>query len=121
MERSQTRHDETESVDMPVNRSWNTGASKAMTPSGASLMTSIQTCSAGNVTRQALHLALSALQIDLAWHAGVVSAEAAMECLHHEVGEIVKRRDESTRADSPGEADIPQSPETPSGLRAQLR
>ncbi len=95
---------------MNVDEAQKTGASTVVTPSGPSLMTSIQAFSAGDVTRQALHLALSALQIDLAWHAGMVSAEAAMECLHQEIGEAVRRRNESTRADSPERADLHRSP-----------
>jgi hypothetical protein len=121
MRRSRTRDDETEGVDMTVDSTWGTGASTVMTPSESSLMTSIQACSAGDVTRQALQLASSALQIDLAWHAGMVGAEAAMECLHHEIGEAVRRRNESTRAGAPDGADFHQSPGTPTGLRPQLR
>jgi hypothetical protein len=100
MEHSRTRHDEAERVAMTVGPDRRPGASTAMTPSGTSLMTRIQAFSAGDVTRQALHLALSALQIDVAWHAGTVSAEVAMECLHHEIGETVRRRNESNRSGS---------------------
>ena len=121
MRRSRDRDDETEGVDMTVDPTWGTGVSTVMTPSGTSLMTSTQACSAGDVTRQALQLAVSALQIDLAWHAGMVSAEAAMECLHQEIGKTVRRKNESTRAGSPDGADFHQSPGRPSGLRAQLR
>ena len=92
-----------------------------MTPSGASLMTSIQAFSAGDVTREALHLALSALQIDLAWHAGTVSAEAAMECLHHEIGETVRRRNESTRSGSPDASRSPSVAWNAHGAKATLR
>ena len=84
-------------------------------------MTSIQAFSAGDVTGQALHLALNALQIDLAWHAGMVSGEAAMERLHHEIGETVKRCNESTRAGSPDRTDLPQSRGTSTRLGAHLR
>jgi hypothetical protein len=119
MRRSRTRDDETEGIDMTVEPPWGTGVSAVMTPSGTSLMTNIQAYSAGDVTRKALHLALSVLQIDLAWHAGMVSAEAAMECLHHEVGDTVRRSNESTRADSPARADVPRSAEPPMRPRAQ--
>ncbi len=43
------------------------------------------------VTCEALHLALSAIHLDIAWHAGVISAEAAMESLHQEIVETVSR------------------------------
>ena len=121
MRRSQTRDDESEGVDKTVDPTWGTGASTVMTPSGTGLMTSIPVCTAGDVTRQALQLASSALQIDLAWHAGMVSAEAAMECLHNEIGETVRRRNASTRAGSPGAADFFQSPGTPTGLGEHIR
>jgi hypothetical protein len=104
MERSRTQGDEAERVAMTVGSAQRTGASTAMMQSGTRLMTGTQTFSAGDVTHQALHLALSALQIDLAWHAGVVSAEAAMKCLHHEIGETVKRWGGSPRASSPDRA-----------------
>jgi hypothetical protein len=101
MEPSQTRADETERIATTVGPDRRPGASTPMTPNGTSPMTRIQAFSTGDVTRQALHLALSALQIDLAWHAGTVSAEGAMECLHHEIREAVRRRNESSRGGSP--------------------
>jgi hypothetical protein len=121
MKRSRTRHDETEGVAMPVDPARRTGSSGAMTPSGTSLMTSIQAYSAGDVTRQALHLALSALQIDVAWHAGTVSAETAMECLHHEIGETVRQRNELARESSLDRADPSRSSGKPTRPRAHLR
>lgn len=118
MERSEIPHDEIEEVAVTPRR---TGSSTAMTPNGTILMTSLQGSSAGDITREALHLALSALQIDLAWHAGVTSAEAAMECLHHEIGETVRRRNESTRTSSAERADLPHAPGTHTTLRPHLR
>ena len=43
------------------------------------------------VTCEALHLALSAIHLDIAWHTGVISVEAAMESLHREIVETVSR------------------------------
>jgi hypothetical protein len=43
------------------------------------------------VTCDALHLALSAIHLDIAWHTGVISVEAAMESLHREIVEAVSR------------------------------
>ena len=48
--------------------------------------TTLQTVAAGDVTCEALHLALNAIHIDLAWHAGVTSADVAMEDLHRAIG-----------------------------------
>ena len=90
------------------------GMSTPMTAAGTSLMTGTQAFSAGDVTRQAVLLALSALRIDLAWHAGMVGADAAMECLHHEIRDTVSRSNESERAE------VTRSPETPMRLRPQI-
>jgi hypothetical protein len=38
---------------------------------------------------EALHLALSAIHLDIACHSGVISAEAAMERLHEEIVKTV--------------------------------
>jgi hypothetical protein len=113
MKRSRTQHDETESIDRVLDSAWRSGGSRVMMSGEATPMTSIQASSVGDLTCQALHLALSALQIDIAWHAGMASAEEAMERLHHEVGETVKRHSESTRAGSPEPAGRLPSPETP--------
>jgi hypothetical protein len=52
--------------------------------------TNLQTAPAGDVTCEALHLALNALHIDMAWHAGVISAEVAMEDLHRAIGRATR-------------------------------
>lgn len=67
---------------------------------GARPMTIAQSESAEDVTCEALHLALSALHIDIAWHAGVMNAEAAMERLHREIGKSINWRSGSTRTGS---------------------
>jgi hypothetical protein len=114
MERSRTRHEETGSVAMTLGPEREHGMSTPMTAAGTSLMTGTQAFSAGDVTRQAVLLALSALRIDLAWHAGMVGADAAMECLHHEIGETVRRSNESKPAD------LPHPPEKPTRPRPQI-
>jgi hypothetical protein len=114
MERSRTRHEEAGSVAMTVGPEREHGVSTPMTAAGTSLMTGIQAFSAGDVTRQAVLLALSALRIDLAWHAGMVGADAAMECLHHEIGETVRRSNESKPAE------LSQPPEEPTRPRPQI-
>jgi hypothetical protein len=59
--------------------------------------TNLRIAETGDVTCEALHLALNALQIDKAWHAGVISAQAAMEDLHREIGKTINRCDQSAR------------------------
>jgi hypothetical protein len=60
-------------------------------------MRSLQAAPDADLTCEALHLALNALHIDIAWHAGMMSAEAAMEDLHREIGKTINRCSESTR------------------------
>jgi hypothetical protein len=98
MERPLTEHDATEDVAVMTNSSWVNNVSTLMTPGAAMPMTRQQSVPAGDVTCEALHLALSAIHIDMAWHAGVMSAEASMEALHREVGRTTSRYNRSTRA-----------------------
>ena len=100
MDRSRTKHDETQNVAVAVDSGWVSDASTSMTQRVARPTTSRQAAPAGDVTSEALHLALSALRIDMAWHAGVMSAEAAMEGLHRAIGRTINRCDKSPRAHS---------------------
>ena len=52
--------------------------------------TNLRTVQNGEVTCEALHLALKTLQVDAAWHAGVMNAEVAMEDLHRAIGRAVR-------------------------------
>jgi hypothetical protein len=72
-------------------------------------MTSLQAAPDTDLTSEALRLALNALHIDIAWHAGMMSAEAAMEGLHREIGKTINRCNESTRTVSLDPADRPKS------------
>lgn len=96
MERSRTQHGEIENIAVIVDPDWKNDVSTSMTQRVARPTTSLQPVRARDVTCEALHLALSALHIDIAWHAGVMSAEAAMEGLHREIGKTVNRCNEST-------------------------
>jgi hypothetical protein len=107
MERSRTQRDETGNVAVTVNSGWMNDVATSMSQRVVRPMTRLQAVSAGDVTCEALHLALRALHIDIAWHAGVVSAEAAMEDLHREIAETINRCDESTRT---GSRDLGRSP-----------
>ena len=40
---------------------------------------------------EAMHIALSAIHLDVAWHTGVITIEAAMESLHQEIVDAVSR------------------------------
>jgi hypothetical protein len=85
MKEPPTEQDATDYIDVMANSSWVNDMS-TLTRHGTSVpMTRQQGNSAAEVTCGALHLALSAVHIDLAWHAGVVSAEASMEALHRAV------------------------------------
>ena len=44
-----------------------------------------------DVTCEALEIALSAIHLDVAWHAGVISAEAAMEDLNQKIVKTISR------------------------------
>ena len=44
-----------------------------------------------DVTCEALEIALSAIHLDVAWHAGVMSAEAAMEDLNQKIVKTISR------------------------------
>jgi hypothetical protein len=83
MERLPNDHHEREKVAMLLGSDWmNDGL---MMQRLAERTTNLRSVPAGDVTCEALHLALSALHIDMAWHAGVMSAEVAMEDLHRAV------------------------------------
>ena len=53
------------------------------------------------MTCEALHLALSVIHLDIAWHTGVIGVEAAMESLHNEIVEAVSRYTRSHRTIAP--------------------
>jgi hypothetical protein len=117
MEKSRTQHDQTGNVAVTVDSGWMNDVATSMSQRVVRPMTRLEAVSAGDVTREALHLALSALHIDIAWHAGVVSADAAMEDLHREIAKTINRCNESTRTGSLDQADHPQLRGTPIGQR----
>jgi hypothetical protein len=91
MERPPTEHDATEEVAVMADSSWVNDVSKLMTQDVAMTTTRQQCVPAGDVTCEALHLALSAIHIEMTWHAGVISAEASMEALVRAVGRTTSR------------------------------
>jgi hypothetical protein len=101
MEWPPIEHDDTEGVAVMANSSVGDDVSILMTQRAAMPTTGQLGVSARDVTCEALHLALSALHIDIAWHAGVMSAEEAMEDLHREVGRTASPYDSSTRTSAP--------------------
>jgi hypothetical protein len=109
MEEPPTEHDATENVAVIADPSWVNDVSAPMTHSAAVPTTRKQGVSAAEVTCEALHLALSAVQIDLAWHAGVTSAEASMEALHRAVGRTTNGHNRSTSASTSGAVSRPPS------------
>jgi hypothetical protein len=46
---------------------------------------------ASDVTCETLKLALSVIRLDIAWHAGLISAESAMESVDREIGMTIGR------------------------------
>jgi hypothetical protein len=109
MERPLTEHDTTEDAAANVNSGWVNGVSTLVTQRVGWTMTSQQALPAGDVACEGLHLALIALHIDIAWHAGVISTETAMEGLHREIGRTINLCDQSARTGSLELADRPQS------------
>jgi hypothetical protein len=81
-----TEHDATDDVAFMAHSSWVNDVSTLTTHLAAVPLARRRGDSAAEVTCKALHLALRAVHIDLAWHAGMVSAEASMEALHRAVG-----------------------------------
>jgi hypothetical protein len=88
MEGPPTNYRETEEVAVMFDAEWMNDVS--MTQQVAERTTSSRNVPAVDVTGEALHLALNALHIDLAWHAGVMSAEVAMEDLHRAIGRTIR-------------------------------
>jgi hypothetical protein len=88
MEGPPTNYCETENVAIMFDSDLMNDVS--MTQRVAEQTTNLQTAPAGDVTCEALHLALNALHIDMAWHANVISAEVAMEDLHRAIGRATR-------------------------------
>ena len=90
MEGPPTDYHETENVAIMLDSDWMNDMS--MRQRVAERTTNLRIVPAGNVTCEALHLALNALHVDRAWHAGVMSAEVAMEDLHRAIGRAIQSR-----------------------------
>ena len=101
MKGSPTEHDATEDAVVIARSSWVDDVSTLMTQGVAMPTAHDQMVPTGDVTCEALHLALAALHIDVAWHAGVMSAEASMEALDREVGRTTSRYNRSIQAGEP--------------------
>jgi hypothetical protein len=112
MEMPRSQHDETEDIAVMVDSGWMNDAATSMERRLARPTTSLQVAAAGDVASEALLLALSAVHIDIAWHAGAMSAEAAMEDLHREIDKTINRCNESPRTGSLEAVDRTQSRRT---------
>jgi hypothetical protein len=99
-ERQPTEHDATDDAVVMADSSWVDDVSILMTQDAAMPTRPDRVVSGGDVTCEALQLALTALHIDMAWHAGVMSAEASMEALDREVGRTTSRYNLPTRANA---------------------
>jgi hypothetical protein len=98
MEGPPTEYQAAEEVAFLRNSNWANDVSTSMAQRAGISGTRQQGPSAEDVTCEALHLALSAIHIDIAWHAGAISAEAAMKDLDREIGRTTSRYSPSTRA-----------------------
>jgi hypothetical protein len=90
MEEPPTEQDATDEVAGMADSSWLNDVSSSMRAPAA------------DVSCEALHLALSVVHIDRAWHAGAISAEASMQALHRAVGGAASRYNRSSRAIASG-------------------
>ena len=103
MEGSPSEHDAIVDAAVMTNSSGVNDVSTAMAQGVAVPTTRRQEVPVEDVTCEALQLALTALHIDMAWHAGVMSAEASIEALDREVGRTTSRYNRSARASAPEE------------------
>ncbi len=115
MEEPPSERDATDDVAIMANSSWVNDVSSLTTRGAEVPMTRRQGDSAAGVICEALHLALSAIHIDLAWHAGVVSAEASMEALHRAVSGATSGYKRSTPAGGSGTVRRPPPHRTAAG------
>jgi hypothetical protein len=79
----------------------------SMTHGAAVLPTHRRGDAASNVICEALGLALSAIRLDIAWHAGTISAEAAMEGLNREIVRTISSYTRSVALCQLGDAKSP--------------
>jgi hypothetical protein len=70
---------------------WLTEVATSMTQGAAVWRTAQHDDPVAVVTCEALEIALSAIHLDVAWHAGVMSAEAAMEDLSQRIVKTIGR------------------------------
>ena len=90
MERLRTEEDDaTEGLADAGTSSWVNDETTEMARSAQTPTTSQHADPDEDLICEALHLAASAIHLDIAWHAGVISVEAAMEGLHKEIVEAV--------------------------------
>jgi hypothetical protein len=85
MEKVQAQHDPIEGGAATYGSSSDHDIVTSMAQGAATLATDRDGDTASNVICEALGLALSAIRLDVAWHAGTISAEAAMEGLNREI------------------------------------
>ena len=84
--------DPTEEGHSTTDRSgWLTDVATSMTQGAAVWRTDQHDDPVAVVTCEALEIALSAIQLDVAWHAGVMSAGAAMEDLSRMIVKTINR------------------------------
>ena len=91
MEYSRNQHDPTEDPSATDRSGWLKDVATSMTLGAPAWRTDQHDDPVADVTCEALQIALSAIHLDVAWHAGVMSAEAAMEDLNQKIIKTISR------------------------------
>lgn len=91
MDTSRSRYDPAEGPPAKDRSGWLSDVATSMTQGAPAWRTGQHDDPVANITREALEIALTAIQLDVAWHAGVMSAEAAMEDLNQKIVRTISR------------------------------
>jgi hypothetical protein len=95
MEKSRNQDDSTEEPSATDRSGWLKDVATSMTQGAPVWKTDRHDDPVADIICEALEIALSAIHLDVAWHAGVMSAEAAMEELNQKIVRTINR---STRS-----------------------
>ena len=91
MECSRAKHDPTEDLLATDRSGWLKDVAMSMTQGAPAWRMDQHDDPVAEVTCEALEIALSTIDLNVAWHAGVISAEAAMEDLNQKIVKTISR------------------------------
>jgi hypothetical protein len=91
MERLRNKDDPTVGPSATDWSGWLKDVATSMTQGAPAWRTDQHHDPVADVTCEALEIALTAIHLDVAWHAGVMSAEAAMEDLNQKIIKTISR------------------------------